>query len=490
MEPTPYNWQPEPDPPFPTGRKELLFAMGALLCGMLLCNVTLFGGLNLGFAIAVCCCVLCSAGYLLCIGSRPDGYSTTLLVLTLVTAAGFGRSDDGFVKLVLILFLLAGAGMGLCLTAGKNLFSPGRFLSLLDAFSVPFVHGIGSCSPSVRGLVNAFRQGGETVKKGGALALGLAIAAPVLAVTVFLLVQADAAFHGLVALLPDFDAAQSAVTVLLGVFTGIWLYSAAVSLGHKPIVVKENSFSFRLNPITVNTVLACLCTVYGAYLFSQLAYFSGGFAGILPQGYSLSEYARRGFFEMALLSGLNLLVVTLLLGLVKKEPIAPFSTRLLCLFLGLVTLFLVASASAKMLLYIDSYGLTRLRVLTQIVMLFLAVTMLVVMVWMFLPRLQYMKAVMLTALLLGALTIWTDVDTQVARYNVDAYLTGKMEQVDTYYLSRLNSGAVPHIARLAEQAQDPKVTEAARALLRSHHAAKDFRGWNYADAATAKYEKK
>ena len=100
--------------------------------------------------------------------------------------------------------------------------------------------------------------------------------------------------------------------------------------------------------MTVNTVLIAVSVVYVVYLISQLAYFSGGFSGILPEGYTFAEYARRGFFEMAWICAINLLIMCLAVGLCsKKADRTPIVSRLLCLFIGLVTLFLVVAASAK-----------------------------------------------------------------------------------------------------------------------------------------------
>ena len=113
----------------------------------------------------------------------------------------------------------------------------------------------------------------------------------------------------------------------------------------------------------------------------------------------MAEYARRGFFEMAVLCGINLALTALSTFLVRKYGRINLLTKLLCLFIGLVTLFLVCTASAKMFLYIGSFGLTRMRVLTQIVMLFLALVDLVAMVWLFAPKLPYMKFVVVAALL-------------------------------------------------------------------------------------------
>lgn len=479
----------DPQPAFPTQGKELFFALMSLLSGLCLCNFTLFGGFHLGFAIAAMVCIWCSFGYLVSRGHRPTAYSFTLLALATLCAAGFGRSDDGFVKFVLVCFLFLSVNLGLCVTAKQNLRCPGSMATLLDAPRTMFVYGFGRIHRAVHGLHHAFHRTGTTGRNGGAFLLGLCFAIPILAIVIPLLISADAAFDGLVGLLPEFKFYEFVATAVLGSFLSLVLYARGIALHHNPKKVVAARQRKGLNAITVNTALCAVCVVYIAYLISQLAYFSGGFAGILPEQYTMAEYARRGFFEMAWLCAINLGLITLSLGLVRKESRAPVSTRLICLFIGLVTLFLVATASAKMFLYIGAYGLTRLRVLTQIIMLFFALTAVIVMLWLFLPKLPYMKAVLICAMLLGAITLWADVDTCVAQYNVDAYLSGRLETVDIQYLGTLSDGAVPYIAKLQSQSPEAHYSQKAEALLkkREQKACEDFRGWNYVNHAAKKY---
>lgn len=268
-------------------------------------------------------------------------------------------------------------------------------------------------------------------------------------------------------------------TLVLGAPLAWVLYTRTVALYSIPEADTKNRPRKGLNSLTVNTVLIAVALMYGVYLLSQLAYFVGGFAGILPKGYTMAQYARRGFFEMAWLCAINLSIIALSVGLVRGEEKAPRSTCSICLFLGLVTLFLVAAASAKMFLYIGSYGLTRLRVLTEVFMLWLALTTVFVCIWLFSPKMPYMKLVMLAGLLLCAALMWADVDTQVARYNVRAYQEGKLETVDMGHLSRLNAGAVPYIAELVDDT-DPEIAQIARDILACYDFTEyDLRGWNY-----------
>ena len=481
-----------PPLPFNTEKKELLFGGLLALCCLSTVNCTLFGGTNLGFAIGVLLCVSLSVGYLIAKGRKLNGYSASLLLACGVIAAGFARSDDGFVKFVLAQFLFVGINLSLSLTAGQNRFSPNGLRSLGDSFITAFGIGFGNLSPAFRGMAQAFRKSGKLGQKTAAVLLGMCIALPILLLVIPLLISADAAFDGLISLLPSVDMTEQVATLVLGGGLFCLLYARTTGLVHSEYVPNEPKTPSRgLSPLTVGTVLTAVCVVYFAYLLSQLAYFVGGFSGLLPQEFTLAEYARRGFFEMAILSVINLGIITLCLAIVKKEGSTPLALRLLCLFVGLVTLFMVAAASAKMFLYIESYGLTRLRVLTQIIMLFMALATVTVVIWLFAPKLPYMKVILLTALVIGAVVIWTDVDSLVAGYNVEAYLSGQLEAVDVEHLAELGSGAVPHIARLAQEAENLKVSQAAKAvLLEKSVTAGDFRSWNWSAANALKYLKK
>lgn len=468
--------------------RELLFGIAVLLCGLLLSNFTVYGGFNLGFAIAVWATLLATTGYLLRCGHKLTGYSAALLGLSLAIAASFPRGQDSLVKLVMVVFLLVGSNLGLCLLAGQNHHRPGDPRSLLDAAFSLFNLGVGELSPATRGLSSALKRSGPMGQKATAILVGLGVCVPILIIMVPLLMRADAAFEGLMDLLPSFSLAELLCTGILGFLAAAVLYTQGVALhGYDRADTPGPAPAKGVSTLTINTVLTGVSLLYCLYLASQLAYFAGGFSGILPEGYTLAQYARRGFFEMAWLCAIDLALMALALGLSRKKDPAPLSTRLLCLFLGLVTLFLVATASAKMFFYIGAYGLTRLRVLTQVVMLFLALTTVLVCIRLFVPRLAYMKAVVLCALILGAAVSWADVDTVVAKYNVDAYLSGQLETVDVNYLNSLTGGALPHILRLSEEAPDPEIAQMARDVLshRFESPAEDFRGWNYVNHIAA-----
>lgn len=476
------TWTPPPRYIFPMGKPELVFAAGILLFSLLLCNSLMFAGINLGFALGAAGTILCTLGYLLRRGHRPDRYTAALMVLSLVITAALPRSDDGTLKFLAGCVLLLVPSLAFCLLSGQNLRSPDGITSLLDSPRALFALGVGRIAESGRGIRDACSSNGVVGKKGSSVALGLLIAVPLLAILIPLLMFADAAFEGLLDLLPEIQWHEIVCTLLFGCGFAYVLYTRAAALQHMPKAKPKNRGRRGLNSITVNTVLVSVSFVYVVYLASQLAYFVGGFSGILPENYTLAQYARRGFFEMAWLCAINLGLIALSIGLVSAKETPRLSTRIICLFLGLVTLFLVATASAKMLLYIGSYGLTRLRVLTEVFMVWLALSTVFVCVWLFRSKMAYMKPVVLTALILCAGLLWADVDTQVAKYNVRAYRSGKLETVDVSHLSGLSDGAVPYLYELTKDSDTETAQKARDSLRRRQMENRDLRSWNYASA--------
>ena len=470
-------------PRYPAGKRELIFGLLVLLFGTFTWNSILYGGFCLGFALGALALTGCSFWYLLRCGFRPGKYEAALLALAAVIFAGFARSSDGDMKAGMLLMALFAVNLGLCRMAGQSRRDPGGIASALDAPRALFTLGVGGMSAALRGLNDARKNAGTAGKRGGAAILGVLIALPVAAVLIFLLMRADAAFEGLMDMLPDADWPEPVISLFFGVFAGWILYSRGVGLKYGEKNGKEGKPFHGFSAITVNILLGTVCLIYAVYLLSQLAYLGGGFAGILPEEYTLAQYARRGFFEMAWLSFINLGLMCLAMGLVEKKTGVPALTRGLCLFLGLAALLLIAAASAKMLLYIGGYGLTRKRVLTEAFMLWLGVTTILVSVWLCRPRFPYMKGAVICALILGCVTFWADVDTFVARYNVRAYRSGQLETIDMAHMGSLGDGALPYIKELTQD-RDPEVASAAMDILENSYCSiSDFRSWTYTESA-------
>lgn len=471
----PYAPIPRPKPFLPVKGRELVLGTLVLVFAIMAVHAMFFGNLSLFFSLGVLGMLGSSVWYLLRCGYRPGFYQSSLLVLTAAVAAAFSWTTD-VIQLAMLPVLLLVPSLAFCLITGHNRRPAGGFTSLLDSPRGLLFLGVGNLEQSARGTKIAFQSGGAIGRAGGPLILGLVIALPLILILVPLLMSADAAFEGLLDLLPEFRLQEVIVPLLVGFPLGWVLFTRTISMHHTQKPVPTAPAKRLLNPLTANTVLIAVCVVYVAYLVSQAAYFSGGFAGILPEEYTMADYARRGFFEMAWLAAINLTIISLAMGLLGGR--ASKFTRVCCLFIGLVTVFLVATASAKMFMYIGAYGLTHSRVLTEVFMLWLAVTTIAVCVWLFWPKLPYFKVALLLGLVMCAVLMWADVDAVVARYNVRAYQSGQLETVDMDHLHDLGYGAIPYLDELTRDS-DPEIAREATRILERYYYNPEDRYLNY-----------
>ena len=477
-----YTFPPKtPRAIFATGKGELAFALWTFVFSLGAVNGMFFGRSHLLFGLSLLALLGGTAFYLRRRGHRFGWYESASLILCGLLCVGFFTSSDDGMAGFATLILMVVPSLAYCIAAGQNRRSPAGVLSLLDAPRATYMVGLGNIGASSRGIREAFRSSGRIGRTTGAIGIGLLISLPVLAIMIAELVSADAAFEGLLDLLPEFELGESICTAILGTMLAVLLYYRGVGLHHAPKSTTPARAPKCFNTLTINTILFAVCGLYLVYLVSQLAYVVGGFSGILPEDFTLAEYARRGFFEMSRLCALNLTIMALGVGLTRKDGKSPLLTRLLALFIGVMTLFFVAAASAKMIMYISSYGLTWKRVTTEVFMLWLAVTTVLVSVWLFREHLPYMKLSMVVGLVLCAALFLVDVDARVAQYNVRAYQSGQLETVDIEYLWQLSDGAVPYLEELTKDA-DEEVARTATNTLRyrfnNNPEETDWRSWN------------
>ncbi len=444
------SWPPQastasPAPMLPGGKRERIFAPILLLLSLIIGNTGPYAGL--GFAIPY---VLIGAVTIWYVWKKEtfSAYGLACVLLSMVLAAAHGRTSDPFVLALFAPLTLGAYFLGLVAMTGANARPLGRFSSLLDVFYAAFHRTFTQIKPVIRGL---FRRR-EQCKKVNPAFWGVLIAIPVLFLVVPLLSSADAAFEGLLSGFTKHIPKNS--ELITGLFWGLIVfvlaYAQAVSLranGPRPArKVREGN----IPAAGVNGFLGVISAVYLLYLLSQTAYFFSAFRGILPKDFTAADYARRGFFEMAVLVVLNLGMAGTSNVLVRKDGKAPLSTRLFSLFLLLFSLVLIATSFSKMVLYVGSFGLTQLRVMTSLFMLWLAVWVLSAMVTLFRPRFPHMKIAVLAALILACAASWADVNTVIARYNVTAYQTGKLETMDVESFYFLGDAAVPYASQLTE----------------------------------------
>ena len=160
----------------------------------------------------------------------------------------------------------------------------------------------------------------------------------------------------------------------------------------------------------------------------------------------------------------NLLVVCILPRLTRREDGVPGAVKVLCALVCVFCLIFAAVAFSKMALYVQRFGLTRLRLMTSAFMALLVCVLLIALMQLFVKRLPAVQLVLVLVCVLGLTLGYAKPDAWIARYNVARYQEGTLEAIDVEYLGGLSADAVPELIALLDSPDESVRIAAARAL--------------------------
>lgn len=217
----------------------------------------------------------------------------------------------------------------------------------------------------------------------------------------------------------------------------------------KTLSVNSNAVAFA-PAAAVCAALAPIIMIYIILLICQLPYFTGAFSGVLPEGYSYSEFARRGFFELCTVAVINLVIIILSAVFSKNSENGkkPKTVRGFSIAFCVMTVMLIVSAMSKMLLYINEMGLTRLRLYTSWFMILLGLVFAVEIIRQICPKIPTVKLQFAVFTVCLGVLCFSDPDARIAQYNTERYISGSMNTIDMASMSDLSESAAPYIAKL------------------------------------------
>jgi hypothetical protein len=105
------------------------------------------------------------------------------------------------------------------------------------------------------------------------------------------------------------------------------------------------------------TAVTLLGIVYAVFCGIQLIYLFSNGLFVLPVEFTFAEYARRGFFELLVVTVINIMLMIICTMFFKESKVL----RFLLTFMTICTYIMIGSATYRMLLYIGAYNLTFLR---------------------------------------------------------------------------------------------------------------------------------
>jgi hypothetical protein len=197
-------------------------------------------------------------------------------------------------------------------------------------------------------------------------------------------------------------------------------------------------------------VLGAVVALFAAFVVIQFQYFFGASANIGVQGYTYSEYARRGFGELIAVAFCSLLLFLGLSAIVKRQnPAQRWGFSGLGIGMVLLVGVILVSAFQRLLLYEAAYGFSRLRMYTHIFMIWLGALLAVVVLLELLRRERlFALAALLTTLGFALSLALVNVDASIVRQNVARASQG--QGLDVPYLASLSPDSVPALVAAYE----------------------------------------
>lgn len=445
------------------------------------------GAPGLGMSVWIAFVAVVAAGVHARLGGRLSGEARLLLLAGVAYAAMLAFRDAPALKLLalgsaFVLFSLPALRRGAAWVLSG---SPSEYVAAIAGT------GISGAFGAVPALADADWSGlrstrSPAVRHAAAATRGVVLAVPFVLVFGGLLIAADAVFASVVAATIRVDletlASHAALTgVLAWAVTG---YVRGLTRGTAmQLALPEGVRRTRVGVVEAAVLLGLLNLLFLLFVLVQFRYLFGGASLVeITPGLTYAEYARRGFFELVLVT---LLVVPLLLSvdwLLRGAAVAPRSV--VRAFSGVqivLVLTIAASALQRMSAYRTAYGLTEQRLYaTALLVLVSAVLVCFASTVLRGRRRQFMPGALAAALVTVAALHVLNPDALIARTNIER---AAVTELDARYLAGLSGDAVPVLlAHLSELPQETRCTVARRVLHRFDAASPPRRAWSWSAA--------
>jgi hypothetical protein len=316
---------------------------------------------------------------------------------------------------------------------------------------------------------------------------GLLLACPLLLVFTLLFAAADVTFENYLSQLSALVSKTTLQHLLLVLIMG-WLALGLLASAWQPrSTYASPALSVKLGDTETLVLMGLLAMLFVAFAMLQMSHLLHDGAGIAQStGLTIAEYARHGFFQLLWIAALALAVLQALALCCRNQQLfAGFAA-----LLSVCVLVVLASAVQRMLLYVDSFGLSIDRVEATTVMVWLAGSLLLFAgtVLRNRPAGFASGAVSLGVVVCLALTLLNPA-ALVTRINIERSLNRQLAlELDLDYLHKLGADAVPTLLDYFPQLPPKLQCEIGMVLVTNWLAGgnsaeqhlQDWRRWNHA----------
>ena len=171
-----------------------------------------------------------------------------------------------------------------------------------------------------------------------------------------------------------------------------------------------------------------------------------------------AEYARQGFFELLIVSIINIAIILISKKFETKDNEKDFNyINIMNVVMLFLTIIIIVSSFLRMNIYEAAYGYTTLRILVYVTLMTETILMIPTVMYIFNSKVNIFKAYFVIILCSYVCVNFMNIDYMVARKNVDRYYANKKLDVD--YLMNFGYDNIPVLIELYNKTDDLVIKE-------------------------------
>ncbi len=398
-------------------------------------------------------------------------FSTVMLLSVIVSFSLFSGYD--ILRMLLTCYLF---GYSICALKGIPSFPCNNtediYFQLKALFFVPIKKVFLPITVFISETKSLIKTKNRKITKAAGILIGVILAIPVFIAVVKLLENADFAFHYIFASLSsklsrltdklteqiplNFD--NLIPSLILSPFVFSFIFNAKHGTTKAAVEKSKRKQSVKKLAVISTSIIigfySLISIVYIIFIIAQFPFLFAAFSGDLPFGYSVSSYARQGFFEMSAVAAINFGLILAGETFVRKtdKNESPKIWKCISLFFCIFTLLLIIIAGIKMMLYINAYGLTEKRIAVVLADAVLFITFILIALKPYRKNLPHYRIIFISGVTAVCFILIFPIATFAASFNTQMYLAGNHNKIDIEYVrySECKSIAAKNLTLLTE----------------------------------------
>lgn len=377
-------------------------------------------------------------------------------------------------------FIQAVSRLGIVIVMGKlvlDCFGDNRgqqFGGYIRDYMTMICAGIVRIAAPVSDLISLIRSGRKGRGRAGYIFVGLIISIPLAAIALSLLLSADSVFRSMFTWRLGLD--ESVVIAVSAVWGFLWVFFAFYCIltgqaerGEE----KEKKQARQFDSTVAVTFMGILGVIYLVFCAVQVVFLFGRHA--LPEGQTYAGYAREGFFQLMFVSAMNVLLIMLCSWKFRQSRVL---NTVLTVISG-CTYIMIASSACRMMMYVQAYGMSFLRILVLWFLIVLALVMAGALVYIYKKSFDLFKYCYGLCLAMWLLFAYLRPGALAAKYNAE--VMGMTGGVTFGMLYELSPDATATLVRNIDRIDDENIKATVYRVLseeREELGGRDIRGFN------------